>query len=834
MRKTLLLFLSLLFSVLSFGKDRTSAEALVLAKQFLDNSKQVSLRSSVEPQLVGTSSSLLDADVSTRGAVAPSFYVFNSGERFVIVSGDDRMQPILGYSDAGSFSVESLPENMLSWLKFYDAERLLLDSEQSQPITAIKASTNLLKSYPQAIAPLLGSINWDQGSPYNDLCPVMTNGTKTASGCVATAMAMVMKYHNYPLTGKGTKSYTSSSLKLQGSFDFGKTQFDWDNMLPEYVQGNYNAEQAKAVAELMYGCGVAISMDYGPQSGASAAIVADAMIDFFSYDSNIKYLLREYFSYSEWMGMIKKELSEGRPILYNGASLDVGHEFVFDGYDENDMIHVNWGWSGINNGYFTVTSLNPETPGIGGGSNLGGGYIFQQGMAIGIQKPTAESVYQSYFSCDEVYIPSYSINKGDEFPAYIDYVFNMSTMFNKGDIALVLEKDGVQTVLASSPISSIPTFNGWYEYNFSSDLTFPTSISDGKYIFYAATKDSNKETSWSPIRGAIGSKTKYYVTVTGNNVEFSDFWPMPEISSTLEVLHNLYTKRTGTFLLSVDNLSATEDYYGLVGIGFFEGDEFVGDAGSVACYIPAGAKGMEITISGKLDEDIEAGNYSVLPIISWGDDAFVVGEAVSVTVKDGTSNADLVVQSLAFDKDEYAVGEQVNLVGVLRTLGLGPVYDEVLQVAFFNSMGNQNLAQYSSRVFIEKGVPYSYEFSINPNLPAGDYLVALFKPGDSSYTQASNGIPLKIVEPTGIESLDGESANLILYPQPVTDVLNIRVSSELLAVEVFGLDGQKVITEHLSGMSNDYALSVGHLPNGTYVITVSTKKAVYTEKFVKR
>ena len=114
MRKTLLLFLSLLFSVLSFGKDRTSAEALVLAKQFLDNSKQVSLRSSVEPQLVGTSSSLLDADVSTRGAVAPSFYVFNSGERSVIVSGDDRMQPILGYSDAGSFSVESLPENMSS------------------------------------------------------------------------------------------------------------------------------------------------------------------------------------------------------------------------------------------------------------------------------------------------------------------------------------------------------------------------------------------------------------------------------------------------------------------------------------------------------------------------------------------------------------------------------------------------------------------------------------------------------------------------------------------------------------------------------------------------
>ena len=301
MRKSLLLLISVLICALSFAKDRTQAEALMLAKQFVDNSRQTTLRSSAEPQLVASSATLLESKSSTRGIVSPSFYVFNSGNGFVIISGDDRMQDILAYSDTGVFAPDNIPSNMLAWLEFYNAERLHLDAEQSQTVALSRTTSPSTKSFPQSVAPLLGEINWDQGTPYNNHCPQMSSGALPASGCVATAMAMVMKYHNYPLKGKGSKSYTSSTLKLKASFDFGKTQFDWDNMLPQYIQGNYNEAQANAVAELMYGCGVSVSMNYGPQSGASAASVATAMIDYFTYDPNMTYLLRDYFSYSDWM-----------------------------------------------------------------------------------------------------------------------------------------------------------------------------------------------------------------------------------------------------------------------------------------------------------------------------------------------------------------------------------------------------------------------------------------------------------------------------------------------------------------------------------------------------
>ena len=239
---------------------------------------------------------------------------------------------------------------------------------------------------------------WDQSAPYNDLCPEY-NGTRSVTGCVATAMAQVMRYHKYPAKGKGSNSYTSQTLALAASFDFASTTFDWDNMLPQYVSGSYTDDQAKAVATLMYACGVSVDMDYTPDdSGAMPYAAAEALINNFEYSSNIRFLQRDYYQYAEWMDLIKTEISNSRPIMYDGQSTEGGHEFVFDGYDENDMVHVNWGWSGVNDGYFAISALAPSSLGIGGGTNLGGGFSSDQGMIIGIQPSSEGTSYVSMCS----------------------------------------------------------------------------------------------------------------------------------------------------------------------------------------------------------------------------------------------------------------------------------------------------------------------------------------------------------------------------------------------------------------------------------------------------
>ena len=223
------------------------------------------------------------------------------------------------------------------------------------------------------------------------------------------------KDDNFPVKGKGTHSYKTSS-GLECSFDYGSTTFSWNEMRSQYVGGNYTTEEANAVAELMHACGVAVDMEYSPSSsGAYSFKVGQALIDYFGYDENLGYVCRQYFTSEEWINMIKTELSERRPVLYNGASKDVGHEFVFDGYDSQDMVHVNWGWGGLNNGYFEVVSLDPSSPGIGGGTNLGGGFIYQQGMLIGLQPPIASSNYTSHFHLAKLEVSKEEVSKGEKF-----------------------------------------------------------------------------------------------------------------------------------------------------------------------------------------------------------------------------------------------------------------------------------------------------------------------------------------------------------------------------------------------------------------------------------
>lgn len=234
-----------------------------------------------------------------------------------------------------------------------------------------------------AVAPLLGGIKWNQRAPYNNMCPLYDGTNRSVTGCVATAMAQVMMYYRYPKALKATiKAYTTKSKGIRIPEISSGATYDWDNMLPDYSQSDYTSAQAEAVAKLMYHCGAAVKMDYGPSSGAN--VTPAILATYFGYDADLMQdLTRTCFSLQQWMTLIDNELKAKRPILYSGQSSGGGHEFVCDGSDGKGLYHINWGWGGYQDGYFDLTILQPQKGGAGSGSAVDG-YNRDCSMIIGI------------------------------------------------------------------------------------------------------------------------------------------------------------------------------------------------------------------------------------------------------------------------------------------------------------------------------------------------------------------------------------------------------------------------------------------------------------------
>lgn len=292
-----------------------------------------------------------------------AYYVFNVGESegFVIVSRDDRAPAILGYSDEGFYNPLGSPDNMEAFLQGY------ADEIGQLPATANARAAAPKRVVRNSISPLLTTL-WKQGSPYNDQCPTV-GGQRAVTGCVATALAQVMNYHQYPI----------AATKAVGSL--ASTTFDWNKMHDSYKAG----DDASEVAKLMHYCGVAVQMNYGADaSSAASEKTVTALIDYFDYDAGAKYVKRSGFGYTDWVALLYNELASQRPVLMGGQSTGGGHAFVCDGYDEEDFFHINWGWGGLSNGYFRLSNLAPDNQGTGG-STTSDGYNLDLGAAIGVQ-----------------------------------------------------------------------------------------------------------------------------------------------------------------------------------------------------------------------------------------------------------------------------------------------------------------------------------------------------------------------------------------------------------------------------------------------------------------
>ncbi len=523
----------------------------------------------------------------------PAVYIFDrlASSGYLIVSADDTATPLLGYADSGSFDTDNMPPQLEWWLSEYASQ---IDYASANGIKTTRAAIANKKE----IAPLVET-KWNQGTPYNNLCPSVNN-VKCPSGCVATAMAQVMKFWNYPEVGTGRVTATLPSGGTgEGVINLAQKPFDWNNMIDSYSGYNYTNEQENAVATLMQAAGYAAKMNYAP--GGSGALSINAAISLsknFKYNPNIQYLQRLYFNAAEWNEIVYNELAAGRPILYGGQSTSVGHEFVCDGYDGNGYFHFNWGWGGMSDGYFILDALNPNSVGTGGGA--GGGYNSRQDIIIGIQPSSVETdVYLTQFGN-----LSASAN-GSNISLALNYNGNVGNWVNAG-ISAVKVRMGAEIVsvdnseikpqyvrLFSNDID-IPalTLNG---YNISyqgikgnATVTIPSILPNGKYKVTVCTQDANKtDAPWTPVCTTNGAYNFVYVTKNGNSCSVENF--------------------TETELSIVSATPTTQVFY------------------KNACRI-------KLSIENNSNIDLSGGFY---PVLLDGDKEAMLGEGITLSLKPG-------------------------------------------------------------------------------------------------------------------------------------------------------------------------------------------------------
>ena len=399
-----------------------------------------------------------------------SYYVFpNANSKgFTIVSGDDRLPEIVGYSRQGSYDENNLPEGFVSFMEAYQNlynKVNLGDAEALKNLAEIKAwrnKKNASAASTSAVAPLLGNIEWDQTSPYNNMCPRYDSVHVAATGCVATAMAQVMAYYKYPKQLKAdipgyVNRWNGIPMEIP-TITREEGIYDWDNMLPKYnKEANATQQQKDAVAKLMYHCGAAVQMNYGPESAASVS--ASKLAKYFGYDADLMMdLNRSTFSLDKWMQIIDTELAAGRPVLYSGQASDGGHQFICDGKDGEGLYHINWGWSGSQNGYFDLSLLNPEKGGTGSGNSTEG-YNRLCSMTIGIAPDngvvdaplaTVPDIKAMNYGFLETTTKDHRMNPDEAFDFWLDYgLGNQTYQAFSGYVALgILQKDGSYRIVS--------------------------------------------------------------------------------------------------------------------------------------------------------------------------------------------------------------------------------------------------------------------------------------------------------------------------------------------------------------------------------------------------
>ena len=766
------------------------------------------------------------------GDKTPALYIFNNpGDRgFMVVSADDAAPALVGYTDTGNFDTSNVPPQLSWWLEEY-AKKISYMREHNAP--SLPPATRAATDDFAPITPLIKT-KWDQESPFNQMCPKINN-EPCPTGCVATALAQVMKYYNYPAKGQGSISYEVLNQPgiVGGTFtmDFANTSFDWDNMIDIYEMDQYTDAQANAVALLMKACGYASQMQYGWV--ASSALTNDqcyALVNYFNYDKALDYLVRWNYSYDDWVKIIYDNLSKGYPVIYGGIGpIAGGHSFICDGYSSDGYFHFNWGWGGVSDGYFLLDVLNPIDQGVGG--NIGG-FSFAEDAVVNIRPAQAGSR-----------APAASLQLLD---GTLDGKISGSTLFITGDYAwlgnytyfneyinlgVIVESDALsapkyQTIPDYSRLTLVPNSGFYLGTNPIPVDLGSLNLPDGTYTVTLASWDLNNAASgWTPVKTVLGYPN--YVTVVKSAGSFMALGPQVKnvTISDFKVLSPIYNNSPMKVSMTIANNTDLQ-LSRPIGVLGYNGNNLIFQSESFMTTLnPGETVTKEVSLA--LDVDYSAISSQPLNIylylydIDANEFYEVYPLAAQLLPNPGSPvlTGTLAIGSSKNDKGEWIVNNPANLSADLSlTLTKGyfdaPVY-LFLSAAEYN--GNNYLESEMSdyiEIFEGETVTHTFDMNVAPYVEDKStyYLTPIYFyngrmvriiPSVPFYVDASNGVGQLTGDSYGISIRKGESADtyVVTSAAGIASVKIYSASGAMIDADVDYAPGEAVVTLHNYGVA---------------------------------
>jgi hypothetical protein len=771
--------------------EKAEKAALSYARASSRLTARTNLRLSLAPEL-------RSAGPGTETPVCHVFSMDGDGG-FIIISGDDVAKPVLGYSETGTFD-ESNP-HLAYWLETLSQE-ITVAVENGFPQDAqIKAAWDALTgngspaaaatSDGEGVDPLIET-RWDQSLPYSGLCK--WNGQQYFTGCIATVMAQIMNYHQYPKTRSANiPGYITRSdgIRIGG---IGSTTYDWNNMASVYTSAFPGTEaQQTAVATLMRDCGVSVEMDYRVGvSGAYTRDVPAALSGYFGYGKEIGYLLRDYYSYAVWTGLMKSELDAKRPIIYGGYGKDGGHAFICDGYDADGLFHFNWGWSGNSDGYFEISALYPGELGIGGGS---GGFNTGQELVIGIRPAGSEQQKEApvYLGLSDISIKRSMQGNTLTLTVEAEGLMNLgaSTVRNIYiGVALYDADDGY--IDHETALSVTTGLDPGHYYTDSYPLLYspyrvPTSLPEGTYYLYPVYAVS-PSAELKIISGKYGNRyVKITVSAAGSySTSVVSEEPALYVES-IKLVEDFHTNVEGHIDVRINNIGAW-DYNSNMCVLLNK------DTVSVAPVVIPALSVKTVRFSGMIT--LQPGRYD-LSLLYDPDN------------QPGSEPSEKLGQLLSVNVIKPELGGEVTISGV-TVVGetLTAVTDFVTSTPSV-ALGTLTFRWERDNSIIIGAVNKTYTLDI---ADIGKTMTVMVTAQNATGSIISAASPKVTEFPSGLSAVKNGAARL--YPNPFTDEFHIR-DAEGSVLRIFNPAGRLVHTQEVT--ASDETIRLQRLETGVYL-----------------
>ena len=821
MRKLLFSFLFLAVAISSLAVQIGVGQAKAEAMRFF----------SADSRLKSVSGEKLVLAYTERSADHDNFYVFANAKRgYVIVSADDCAVPILGYSTEGTFDAENIPDGLKFMMREYKNE---INYAIERGLKVESAEIRAVEETMLPIAPLCAS-RWNQGEPYNNLCPDYSSSKKCVTGCVATAMAQIMKYNNWPEQGKGSNSYTTSINDTDRtlSLDFSDIAFDWDNMTYLYGANSTDVEK-DAVAMLMYACGVSVNMNYGLSSGAPSVMVPIALANYFGYDKSVKMAMRDYYSYRDWNNLVYSELAAGRIMYVSGFNDKSGHAFVCDGYDKNGYFHINWGWGGISDGYFRFSALNPSSQGLGGSES---GYSSGVSIVYSIKPDEGGEEYQEV-SYAEDFVPNVTSVSKSNTSAQIGFTFGLARVRNTysgtSDIlmgAYVVNKVTDDSLFVGSDVYWRVECGDWMRTGDDKKMYFSASVlmnlQKGTYRFSPAFYDTSHEIM-GDAKVPFNCIDHVDMVVDDSGITFI----VPEKGEskleTEDVKFNTAFYVGESYSVEVTVRNTGVEYNGAIYPVIINDDNQIqGSLTTIYFDIPQGESSTHTIVADV--PDIATGSYSFA--LADGD-LNLISNKYPIEVKTSPGSYNIVASNFAVENSTNVDPANVHIkADVECTNGF---FNDVIYVWIFDASGNGLFYNASPKMVLDKGNSTTVDMSIvHADAEQGtSYLTALYT-YNNGWKQLTKALKFTTSIPTGVAAMraDGE---LKVFVDKSGDELNIESPESVSEVRVYSLAGSMVAAADAGG-ENSVSVDISALSQGVYIVQTDTASGTVVKKIVKK